>query len=59
MAITISVLDQSPIYPGRRRKRLFSIRSSWRSYLSGWASAGSGYPSIMIPSRWRVPLPRC
>lgn len=51
MAITISVLDQSPIYPGRHRKRLLHIRSGWRSYRNASASAASGYPSIMILSR--------
>lgn len=51
MAITISVLDQSPIYPGETPEEAFQHTIKLAQLSKSLDSAGSGFQSIMTPSR--------
>ena len=60
MGITLSILDQTPIYPGETATE--ALGAYGRAGPAGGdarLSGGSGYRSITIPSRWRVRRRRC
>lgn len=51
MGLTISVLDQSPIYPGETAEEAFAHTVSLARNPKSWGSGGFGCRSIMIRNR--------